>query len=91
MTDKISKDQEIIKQAMSNVIQEMLIMLPDNTSHLVYILSLDMTSKGLKVEFNTLSEDRRDELAVHVEKCIMAQLEEITPKPKGIKKWLKLF
>ncbi|ASD52018.1 head vertex assembly chaperone [Pseudomonas phage PspYZU05] len=83
------KSLEVIKEAMSNVIQEILITLEDGTTHMVYVMALDATDKGIKVEFNTPSKDRKDELAVHVEKCIIAQINSVTKQRR--KSWLKSF
>lgn len=84
------KSLSVVKEAMKSVIQEVLIKLPDGSAHIVYITGLKFseTEKGaLDIEFNTPSEDRKDELYAHVENCVKIQFEEYFSKNK--KSWLK--
>lgn len=84
------KSLDIVKKAMENVIQEILITLEDGSEHIVYITSLDnIEGNGVSVSFSTLSEDRKAELAPHVEKCIKIQIEQALMEHK--KKRFKLF
>lgn len=80
---------EIIKESMGHVVQEILINLEDGSAHMVYVTKIDISPKGeVSVEFGTPSETRKAELAEHVEKCVIMQIQEelnkIMNKPK---KW----
>ncbi|AWD90472.1 head vertex assembly chaperone [Erwinia phage Cronus] len=81
----------LIKEAMSHVIQEILLTLPDGSAHMVYVNGIKMseTVRGeVEVEFSTPSTERKDELYPHVEDCIKMQLtEHFAKKPK--KSWFK--
>lgn len=82
------KSLGVVRDAMKDVIQEILIELPDGTAHIVYIMGLKFSDKNqIEVDFNTPSEDRKDELYVHVEKCVRIQLQEYFSKNK--KSWFK--
>ena len=91
-TQHYEKSLDIIKQSMGRVIQEMLITLPDGTPHMVYITKINIDPKGkVEVDFGTPSEERKDELILHVEKCITMQindaLQEMNMKKKRWFKW----
>lgn len=84
------KSYDLVQQAMENVIQEVLIELPDGTTHIVYITKLKaLKDGGIEINFNTPSEDRKPELYPIVEKCIQTQIEQATEerKRKLIKWW----
>lgn len=88
--DLFDKSLNLVKEAMKNVLQEVLIVLPDKTSHIVYITDLKAKDDGgIEVGFNTPSEDRKEELYPHVVNCIKAQIEEVsqTRESKVIKWW----
>lgn len=78
---------EIIKESMGSVKQEILLTLPDKTNHIVYVTRIDISPKGqVTVDFGTPSEERKAELAEHVEKCVTMQIQqlfdEIKPKKR---------
>ncbi len=82
------KSLELVRSAMKNVIQEILINLPDGTSHIVYITGLNFLDNGsVGIDFSTPSEDRKDELYAHVEKCVKIQIQDYFKKNK--KSWFK--
>ncbi|UPW42404.1 head formation protein [Salmonella phage CF-SP2] len=84
------RSMDIIKKAMDNVVQEILITLEDGSQHIVYVTSIDsVDGTGVSVGFSTLSEDRKAELAPHVEKCIKIQIEQALVERN--KKRFKLF
>lgn len=84
------RSAEIVKKAMENVIQEILITLEDGSNHVVYVTSLTaIEGGGVSLEFSTLSEDRKAELTPHVEKCIKMQIEHSLKEKK--KNRFKLF
>lgn len=80
----------VVKDAMKNVVQEILLTLPDGSSHMVYVTGLEMSNNKtgeLTVLFNTPSEDRKAELYPHVENCIKIQLQEHFQQKK--KSWFR--
>lgn len=83
------KSLGLVREAMKEVIQEILIELPDGTAHIVYIMGLKFSdNRGqVEIDFNTPSEDRKDELYAHVENCVKIQLQEYFTKNK--KSWFK--
>lgn len=85
-----NKSLGVIKEAMKRVVQEILITLPDGTSHIVYLTGLkfsDSAAGQVEIEFNTPSTDRKAELYEHVEKCVIIQIQEYFAKNK--KSWFK--
>lgn len=78
----------VIKKAMKDVKQEIIIQLPDGTSHVVYIMALALNNGNVEYSFSTLSEDRKEELSHHVDNCLKAQidtiLQELNSKRKPI-------
>ncbi|ARB05816.1 hypothetical protein fHeYen901_43 [Yersinia phage fHe-Yen9-01] len=78
-----NKSLSFVKKAMEDVMQEILISLPDASKHMCYIHSIDITPKGkVEVKFSTPSTDRKDELYEHVENCIKLQIESVKQAPK---------
>ncbi|ARW57456.1 head vertex assembly chaperone [Serratia phage X20] len=78
---------KIIKESMGNVKQEILLTLPDETPHIVYVTGINISPKGeCTVDFGTPSEERKAELAEHVEKCIIMQIQQALSEIKP-KKW----
>lgn len=76
------KSHKIIQEAMSTVIQEMVIKL-DGREHLVYIHSVDISPKGeVNISFSSPDEEMRDTLYPHVMNCLKAQFEAV-PKKRG--------
>ncbi|ANM46552.1 head vertex assembly chaperone [Morganella phage vB_MmoM_MP1] len=73
------KSLGIIKEAMDDVLQEMVIII-DDEPHLVYIQSLDINNGKVEFTFSTLSDIPRDVLIPHIENCIKAQIEQFKPK-----------
>lgn len=65
-----------IQAAMENVIQEILIKLPDGSSHLVYITKLDWDNGQIIMDFAVLDQERKAELTPHVKKCVTMQVQE---------------
>ncbi|ANA49387.1 head formation protein [Salmonella phage SEA1] len=83
------KSLDIVKKAMSNIVQEILLTLEDGSSHIVYVTSINHNGNEISVDFSTLSEDRKAELAPHVEKCVKIQIEQALAERN--KKRFKLF
>lgn len=82
----------LIKEAMKDVKQEMVILL-DGENHLIYIHSINIDKKGqITFDFSTPSNDKKDVLIPHIEQCIKAQYQDYIHQEKH-KKWklLKLF
>lgn len=76
------KSHKIIQEAMSTVIQEMVIKL-DGKEHLVYIHSLDISPTGeVNISFSSPDEEMRDTLYPHIMNCLKAQFEAV-PKKRG--------
>ena len=76
------KSLGIIKEAMKDVKQEILIKLEDGTDHIVYVTELQISGNGVSYGFSTLSEDRKAELTPHVERVLKLQLDEILKSAK---------
>ena len=86
------RSAEIVKKAMENVIQEILITLEDGEEHIVYVTSLHLDESGqVSLEFSTLDESRKADLAPHVEKCIKIQIQQAHAEIMRKKKRFKLF
>lgn len=86
------KSLEIVQKAMENVVQEILITLEDGEEHIVYVTSLDLNERGqVSLEFSTLDESRKADLAPHVEKCIKIQIQQAHAEIMRKKKRFKLF
>lgn len=84
------KSLDIIKQSMGSVMQEILLTLPDGSSHLVYVTKIDISPKGqVTVDFGTPYEERKGELAEHVEKCVTMQINEALKEINMKKRWWK--
>lgn len=88
--DNIGNDQEIyekslniVKESMKDVIQEIVILI-DNTPHLVYIHSMDIKNGRVEYDYSTLSDLPKDILEPHIEKCIKSQIENTKVKSKSI-------
>lgn len=83
------KSLDIIRKSMGSVKQEIMLTLPDGTAHIVYVMNIVIEKDGkVSVDFGTPSEDRKEELALHVEKCVMMQIQEELDKIKS-KRWWK--
>ncbi|WFG77665.1 head vertex assembly chaperone [Escherichia phage vB_VIPECOOM01] len=80
---------KIIKSAMENVIQEIVIKLEDGSTHIVYVTKLDWVDGKVIMDFAVLDQERKAELAPHVEKCITMQLQDAFNKRS--KKKFKFF
>jgi hypothetical protein len=76
------KSLGIIKEAMKDVKQEILIKLEDGTDHIVYVTELQISGNGVSYGFSTPSEDRKAELTPHVERVLKLQLDEILKSAK---------
>ena len=73
---------DVIREAMGNVIQEMIIIL-DGEHHLVYIQKLKISKKGkVEFEFSTADESKKEALIPHIENCIKIQIEEFIKENK---------
>lgn len=84
------KSLKIIKDSMGSVKQEILLTLPDGSSHIVYVMKVDISPKGqVSVDFGTPSEERKAELAEHVEKCVTMQINEALKEINMKKRWWK--
>lgn len=84
------KSLKIIKESMGSVMQEILMTLPDGSSHMVYVTKINISGKGqVTVDFGTPSEERKAELAEHVEKCVTLQINEELQKINMKKGWWK--
>ena len=84
------KALDVIREAMKDVIQEMVIKI-DDEPQLVFIHKLHINTDGkVEFEFSTPSEKNKDALIPHIENCIKIQIEELT---EDSKKWKlsKLF
>ena len=79
------KSVSVIKEAMETVLQEILVTLPDSTVHMVYITKFDVVKNKVTYEFSTPSKDRKDELAVHVDKCLGLQMAQYKKPERRIK------
>lgn len=76
------KSLGIIREAMKDVKQEILIKLEDGSDHIVYIHDITINSNSVSYDFSTPSEDRKDELTKHVEHIIQLQMADIKSKKK---------
>lgn len=84
------KSLEIIRESMGSVKQEILLTLPDGSSHIVYVMKIDISPKGeVAVDFGTPSEDRKNELADHVVKCVTMQIQDAFNELNQKKRWYK--
>lgn len=85
------KSLSLVKEAMKNVKQEILITLPDKTNHICYVMNVHIKPNGeCTVDFSTPTESRKAELAEHVENCIKIQIEQVLKNPPK-KRWYNLF
>ena len=81
--DLFDKSYSLVKESMKNVIQEVLLTLPDGSSHMVYITEMNVIGDNqVEVFFNTPSEDRKEELYPHVIECIKTQYHEAKSSKK---------
>lgn len=71
----------LIKDAMKEVKQELLLTLEDGTDHIAYLHSVKAEGKNLIIDFSTLSEDRKAEIGKVVEQCVLAQVNQFKRKP----------
>lgn len=79
---------KIVQDAMENVIQEILLTLEDGSAHMVYITKLDISPSGqVDLEFSTLEQDRKAELAPHVEQCVKIQIQQAMKEYKPKKRF----
>lgn len=76
------KSLGIIKEAMEDVLQEILITLEDGTDHIVYLTKIEIIGSEVSYGFSTPSEDRKADLTPHVEKILKMQLDEILKSAK---------
>lgn len=76
------KSLSIIKDAMKDVRQEIIIKLEDGTDHIVYVGDVTISGSRVHYGFSTPSEDRKDELAKHVDHIIKLQMADIQSKKK---------
>jgi hypothetical protein len=84
------KSLEIIRKSMGSVRQEIMLTLPDGSTHIVYVMDIHIEPNGqVSVDFGTPSEDRKAELALHVEKCVTMQIQDELDKIKMKKRWWK--
>lgn len=84
------KSLEIIRESMGRVKQEILLTLPDGTPHMVYVTDIKISPKGeVQAEFATPSEDRKNELAEHVVKCVTMQIQQAFDELKSKDRWWK--
>ena len=84
------KSLDIIRKSMGTVKQEILLTLPDGSSHMVYVMGVNISPKGqVSVDFGTPSEERKAELAEHVEKCVTLQINEALKEINMKKRWWK--
>lgn len=67
--------KKYIQDAMSNVIQEMIVVL-DGQHHMVYITLLEYTDEGLICDFSVLDSGMKEALIPHVKACLNAQISE---------------
>lgn len=88
--DPYEKSYRIMKDAMSNVKQEILIFLPDGTSHIVFVTSIKASKDNpgeLEILFCTPSENRKKELYDHVYNCVQKMYEMSQDRKKD--SWIK--
>lgn len=72
-----NKSLDLIRKGLKNVKQEMIIKI-DDQYHIVYINNIGIDENGeCYIEFSTPDESMKDELYVHVEKCVKLQIESI--------------
>lgn len=85
----VEEAHNLIKESMKDIKQEMVIIL-DGENHLVYIheINIDKTGK-IEFKFSTPSEDKKEELLPHIEKCIQLQYEDYVVQERD-KKWKSL-
>lgn len=81
---------DLIKKAMKDVVQEMIINLGDGTSHIIYVHKISYLNGEISVDFSTLSDERKDELWPHVEACVRAQIASV-PDPFNRRKKILSF
>lgn len=83
-----NKSFEIVKEAMKDVKQELLLTLEDGTNHVVYIHDCRVLNNGqVETDFSTLTEGRQEEIAHGVEMCMRSQLD----RPSHVPKKRRLF
>lgn len=72
-----NKSLDIVKKSLEDIQQEMVIIL-NGEYHIVYINKISVGENGeCYIDFNTPSESIKNELYVHVEKCVKLQIESI--------------
>lgn len=94
--DPYEKSYQIMKNAMSDVKQEILISLPDGTSHIVFVTSIKASKDNpgeLEILFCTPSENRKNELYAHVHNCVqkMYDISQNNKKDSWIKRLVRLL
>lgn len=67
---------DVIKQAMENVIQEIVITLEDGTYHIVYLTKFEINGSAISYEFNTPDESRKPDLIPHIEHILKMQIQQ---------------
>ena len=93
MNDKPNSLEEahgLIQEAMSGVIQEMIILDENQEHHIVYIhsVSFDQETGGINVDFSTPSD--RNHVYPHVVSALKAQIAEIEENLKKKTVWYKI-
>ncbi|WJZ27912.1 head vertex assembly chaperone [Serratia phage 92A1] len=83
------KSLGLVKEAMKNVIQEMVVIDKEGTHHIAYITHLEYTGGQVIFEFNTPSENK-DIVQELAQQCLEAQIKEVMNRPKR-KKLFGLF
>ncbi|QPI17988.1 head vertex assembly chaperone [Pectobacterium phage POP12] len=75
------KARNMINDAFSDVIQELVIIDKNGKTQLVFIHSVKDTDKGLQIEFSTPNEDK-ESLFPLVQEAIQAQIDSTVVEPK---------
>lgn len=82
------KSYKRIQDSMKHVIQEILVTLEDGTTHIVYLMDIKFKNGQIILDINTPSLDRKEEIYVHAEKCVMMQINELNKQTKrSIFRW----
>ena len=78
---------DIIKKAMKNVIQEIVITLEDDSAHIIYLHKFEVDSEtgAVSIDWSTPSSDRKTELEPHLEKCLEMQISAFKDNPNHMK------
>ena len=87
--NSIEEAHDMIKEAMENVMQEVVIIDESGEHHLIYVHSIKADNRG-KVDIEYSTHSNREHVYPYLVKAITAQLEEINEELQKNSFWYKL-